>query len=641
MREDIKRCIEQKDFKNLENILIEMVEQSQTPLDEFFEIAGELKKIPAIEQAYLLLEILASEYETLKAYDMALEVYKQMPYFTSNDSEIRKKLAHVYRILYKNSTNIEDYLDLSGIERGEHFFKSLEKLDEFLKYDIGKLFYFEKHGIGEIKEVMPAKKEFVIDFEKHPRYFIKFDIAQGLLMPITTSHFLYKKQNNLKALQELAATDPLGLTKLIISSFHEPLTTSLIKNHLAGIIDEAGVDKWWDKVRKPLESDPNIRTVGKAQKRYEFVESGIDRTTEALNEFNAASPADQYLLAEEYSRKYPALFDQIKERLMQIVYGSLTTEPALVMDIMLLFKDTKSNVHIPFTLEDIFKNMPPAEIVHRLVNASHQRFVLDYVQKHNPDNYQQIFKNILLASHDARLMSELEEKLNIQPAVLKEAYDAFFLLPHNYPDQFQWVLKKMARGELKDYLTPNMLPRIISSMDHVKGIKSTVKKLLNLEDFDLLLKNADVDAAKKILTAVQNSTALAEYEKRDFLKILEYHFPILFKKEDFIYATSEALEKKKEELGILLNVEIPANKKDISRAREHGDLSENFEYKAAKEKQDQLYQKVRDIEQDLPRAKLIDAQAIDITKVSIGTRVSLKNKRSGQMSVFTILGRWD
>jgi transcription elongation GreA/GreB family factor len=88
-------------------------------------------------------------------------------------------------------------------------------------------------------------------------------------------------------------------------------------------------------------------------------------------------------------------------------------------------------------------------------------------------------------------------------------------------------------------------------------------------------------------------------------------------------------------------VEIPENKKEIGRAREFGDLSENFEYKAAKERQDQLYQRTRMLEADIKKTQLINHGAIDTSRVEVGTKVTLKTAETGSMISYTILGRWD
>jgi len=642
MHQNLKELIEQKTFSDLETAWMEMVENNDLPLGDFFEIAEELKKVRESEQAYLLLDILASHFESSGNLDKAMEVYRQMPYYTSDDSDVRKKLAWLYRRKYGDCSHLDEYMELSGLEKGDHFFKSIEKLEEFLRYDIGNFFFFEKYGIGEVREIIPAKKELMINFDKQKRYFVKFDVARGLLTPLPELHFLYRKHQNPAALKEQAIQNPVGLAKSILASFNEPLSAPQIKAYMDGILDKDEIAKWWEKVRKHLENDKQVRTGGKTQKTYTYVSTGLNKDNEALDAFKKALPKEKYLLAEEYAKKKPDVFKIILPVLAEIGNQLYEKEPALALDILLLFKEVKSPAQLSYSLDDLLKLAVPAKILNDLSSLNHQRFLLEYIKEQHRDTWVNVFKDLLISCNDFKVLSEIEQAMKSNPDMLKEIYHKIFLFPNQYPEQFQWLLKKMSKGELTDYLTPALLLRIIASLDHIKGIKSVTLKVLNLETFDFLLKQANIDEAKKVLIAIQNNKSLADFEKRDFLRIIEHYAPVLFKKEDdFVYTTEAALKRIKEELNRILTVDIPENKKEIGRAREFGDLSENFEYKAAKERQDQLYQKARSIEADLPRIKFIESLNIDTGKVSIGTKVTLKNVKTGQAKIFTILGRWD
>ena len=70
--------------------------------------------------------------------------------------------------------------------------------------------------------------------------------------------------------------------------------------------------------------------------------------------------------------------------------------------------------------------------------------------------------------------------------------------------------------------------------------------------------------------------------------------------------TKSGLENLKNELDILKKVERPSVIKAISTAREHGDLSENAEYHAAKEKQSFIEGRITELEDVLSRAEIID-----------------------------------
>ena len=76
-------------------------------------------------------------------------------------------------------------------------------------------------------------------------------------------------------------------------------------------------------------------------------------------------------------------------------------------------------------------------------------------------------------------------------------------------------------------------------------------------------------------------------------------------------------------------------------ARSYGDLRENFEFKAAKEMQAVLMRRKSELETALHRARGTNFENPDISQVSIGTIVTLRESDSGQDESYTILGAWD
>lgn len=94
---------------------------------------------------------------------------------------------------------------------------------------------------------------------------------------------------------------------------------------------------------------------------------------------------------------------------------------------------------------------------------------------------------------------------------------------------------------------------------------------------------------------------------------------------DIVYVTEEGLAKMKEELNRLVAIERPNASKAIAEAREKGDLSENAEYDAAKEAQGLLELRIRKLEADIGNARVLDASKIDTSKVSVLSKVRVKN----------------
>ncbi len=106
---------------------------------------------------------------------------------------------------------------------------------------------------------------------------------------------------------------------------------------------------------------------------------------------------------------------------------------------------------------------------------------------------------------------------------------------------------------------------------------------------------------------------------------------------EIVYLTAEGLQKLKEELDRLINIERPSISKQIAEARDKGDLSENAEYDAAKEAQGLLEMKISKLQQTLLNARIIDPKQIDTNSVQILNKVTLKNLKTGTTMEYTIV----
>lgn len=94
---------------------------------------------------------------------------------------------------------------------------------------------------------------------------------------------------------------------------------------------------------------------------------------------------------------------------------------------------------------------------------------------------------------------------------------------------------------------------------------------------------------------------------------------------DYFYISKEGFKKLQSELHELKSVDRPAIAQLISDARDFGDLKENAEYHAAKEKMALLEDKITQLEERVRRARVIDPKTISTEQVAIYTAVSLKD----------------
>ncbi|WP_437627328.1 transcription elongation factor GreA [Sorangium sp. So ce1151] len=102
--------------------------------------------------------------------------------------------------------------------------------------------------------------------------------------------------------------------------------------------------------------------------------------------------------------------------------------------------------------------------------------------------------------------------------------------------------------------------------------------------------------------------------------------------------TPEGQARLREEMRRLKEVDLPQVVKDIGTAREHGDLSENAEYHAAKERQGMIVARISYLEQTLSRAEVIDPSKLSGSKVQFGAKVKLANVDTDEEQSFRIVG---
>lgn len=102
--------------------------------------------------------------------------------------------------------------------------------------------------------------------------------------------------------------------------------------------------------------------------------------------------------------------------------------------------------------------------------------------------------------------------------------------------------------------------------------------------------------------------------------------------------TPDGFQKLQEELNKLLKVDRPKNIKDISEARAHGDLSENAEYHAAKEKQSFLEGRIQELKTKLALADVIDPATISQSRIAFGAKVKVIDLDTDEKKTFTLVG---
>src|SRR6202030_823522 len=155
--------------------------------------------------------------------------------------------------------------------------------------------------------------------------------------------------------------------------------------------------------------------------------------------------------------------------------------------------------------------------------------------------------------------------------------------------------------------------------------------------FQDMFGQADVALARDAMRRLQLSPLFDELTKRSLLARIVKIYPELEsmitgaqleEKIAPLIVSWTSLEKRKAEYEELVKKKIPENTKEIALARSYGDLSENFEFKAAKQMQVVLIRRQADLEQHLHNSRGTSFENADTSRVSIGTIVHLRDVES-------------
>jgi transcription elongation factor GreA len=165
-----------------------------------------------------------------------------------------------------------------------------------------------------------------------------------------------------------------------------------------------------------------------------------------------------------------------------------------------------------------------------------------------------------------------------------------------------------------------------------------------------MFAGADVAIARDAMRRIMLSPLFEELTKRSLLARIVKIYPELERmitgaqpaaQPAALVVSWSSLEKRKAEYEELVKKKIPENSREIATARSYGDLSENFEFKAAKQMQAVLMRRKGELEQMLHRAQGTSFENVDTSRVSIGTVVTLRDTDSKKEETYIILGAWD
>jgi transcription elongation factor GreA len=668
----LHRYINKSNFANVREIWDKLLVSNVDDIDFFMHIQKKIAKSISEDKAVVLLNDLYAKYKNIDI-DISITILKIILEYDEKDVQGRREIIECFRKKYAEHSQLEEYIRISNLSQNyRDVHQAISDFEKHIAFDKGNYVYHRTWGVGRIASIQ--SDEISVDFAKKRAHTMSLKMAVDALQTLSKNHiWVLKATKKKEELKDKVKTDFIWTLKTIIKSFENACDMKKIKAELTPALLSAGEWSTWNgKARDILKSNPEFGVSPDNIDIFTVRDRPISVTEKYYNEFSAQknffdriSIMRDFFNSEETSSDSEYFNEMLSYFTSFLRSASDTTEQIasylLLKEISAKYPPVSSSLTVNF--EDIFAKINDVRAVFKSLKDT--RFKEELLLNIKlfignwPDVYIKLFPCALMPYIITHLVKEgYENKLTVMCNDLLENFrdnrEALVWLYKNSRDA-DWF-KAANIGEEKQLIT--LIHILDITYRDIENHKDTVEnRKINKQVYNILFKdgelttfldNADEDTIIRLFTFINDVKDLDPQDKLNLRsRILDKNpgfkfFDDVKKKVSMgLMVTLAMYEEKKKQLDHIMLEEIPTNSNEIAYALSLGDLRENAEYKAAKEKQEHLNSQMAKLKEDLERAQRFDPNSINTSKVSFGTKVLLLNESSGQREEYTILGPWE
>lgn len=674
----IHRYINKKLYNNIRETWNKFIELNSGDVEFFFVIEKKIAKTMSNEKSIELLEELYPNYINDENWDTAIVIIKRILKYDIRNEWARKQIITCFKNKYADHSQLEEYIRVSNLnDRWRNAAEAIADFEKHISFDAGNFVSHKTWGVGIIKSI--KDDTIVIDFVKKRGHSMSLKMAVSSLMSLPKTHIWVLKSvwSKEKLKGRIKKEIPWAL-KVMIKSFNNSCDMKKIKAEIVPSILTPGEWSTWstearkilktdsafgnmpDKIDQYVVRDKPISFEEKTSNKFKAESDFFDRL-QTINDFleNAEPDSDYFLDMFNYFASFLKSAN-VNEHVMcsfLFVKKMIKTFPFLNPGINYGFKEVFDDIGEFDEVEDLFRKIESTELRKEFLNQI----------KKNIENWHEYYVRLFPICLSRQILEDLDN--NGYSEEINKLISDIIIHYREYREAFIWVAKNAKEDNWFSKLDISY-EKILINMIHLLDITyrdvSTKKsaaanrkinrsiltyffKEKNLEEFIL---NTTEDSVTRLFSLLQDVKDLDPTIKIDLKqKIVEQYPNIQFYGNQEaeittpvnrgVFCLEASLSVKKKELKNILDVEVPKNSKEIGVAIEMGDLKENAEYKAGKEKQEALNITVGRLKEEIEKAKIFDFTSTDFKRVSFGTIVELLNIESKKQETFTILGPWE
>ncbi|MBN2532801.1 MAG: transcription elongation factor GreA [Spirochaetales bacterium] len=667
------RFINKNMFIHVKEIWAKVVEYCPEDIDFFFHIEKKIAKALSTEKAASLLQTLLPHYKNKGNWDISIKILKLILSYEPKNFIARKEIVNCYKEKFKNHSQLNEYIKLSNLNQNwRNVHDAISDFEKHISFDAGNYVFHRSWGIGQITSI--KNDIFIIDFPKKDGHKMSLKMAVNALKNLSNEHiWVLKATMDKDKLKEKVMNDIPWALRIIIRSFDNVANIKKIKSELVpDVLTSSEWTKWNSEARKVLKTDQYFGNLPDKLEEFEIRETPISFKEKSFNKFKAEKSFFQRLKTiQDYLKHSEPDSDYFGEMFSYFVgfCKSFSTITEYIVSSYLLISRIITqypflNPSLDYTFKDLFDQIEDIKLIFfKIDDTDLKKEFLFNIKKHIknwPDFYIQLFHHYQSKFiTDELVYNQEHEKLR---KLFQQSLDHY----REYRESFVWLVRNVSKeswfqkfdfGKEKLLICMvHLLDITFREIDNKRDVSLNRKINKHINDFlfkedELInfLMETDQDSITRLYTLVNDIKELdpslkIQIKHKIKEKYPDFKFlgePAMEKGKRRLIVTKESYTEKQKELKYIMEVEVPANSKEIGIAMAKGDLRENAEYKAALEKQDLLNSTCTKLQDELRNAQIFDEHNIDTDKISFGTKVHLKNLKNGEIEEYIILGPWE
>ena len=631
---EFQELIEAKKFDALEGLWTKRMEEDADDLPLFFGVAAAIKKKGGGAAAVKLLRFLA-DYHDAAVDDARIRVLLEIARMSPTDPQIRKDLAAALKERFGSHPAFPAVAAKFPVEGAADLSDSAGKIARWLRFHPDEIYFLPGRGAGRLTEMKPALDVMRLDIRgtKIPLSLVS---AEKTLVPLPAGHFLRRKVEDPQSLVELAVADPAETLRQLLESFGGSLTLQEVKDRLSGIVPEERWTAFWSAARKHKQ----LLVAGSAKSaKVSWSESAGAADDSVRQAFEKATPAARIDLARKHAKRSKDLARFMGETLAQQAAAIGASDPALAWELSQAAARLRSGARPRRTRPGPCSRPTCARRCPRSAITRPGRRPWRPSARSGPTG---------------RRSTSSRSAARRTPASSRRSSPRSATGPPTSPE------RSCARRARRPARSCGCCDRMHAEgkaestalfvamtdalrMDEFSGLRSRLKEFFEPGGLGVALVRlaGSEEEARELLHALDRVAGLEEHRRATVREALLMKFPELrAPAREYLYATAASIEARRQELQHLKQVELPSNAQAMKTAKEHGDLRENFEYHAARQKHEYLSARIATIADELSRTRTLDPARVDASEVRVGTRVRLRADGGAEREV-VILGPWD